>query len=317
MQLKLVNRKGKLLKQLDVASDANVEDLSRVIYKACAYPSHSVNTIAADYTFAVPKWDINRQRLTYGDKNAVLERGLSLKSYGIKDGDTVVFKDLGPQLGWSTVFLIEYLGPLLIHPLVYYNQKLIYGKEAPKTTIQFLTLVMVVVHFLKREYETLFIHRFSNATMPFRNLPKNCFHYWILSGVILALVIYRPGFEVGLLGGVTSDTFVYPLLGFFIYAEVSNFITHQILSNLRPPGSRVRKIPHGYGFDYCTCPNYFYECLAWLAVAVLTGSIAAWGFLAVSFGQMYLWAVKKHKRYIEEFGDKYPKNRTKIIPFLL
>lgn len=59
---------------------------------------------------------------------------------------------------------------------------------------------MIILHFLKREYETMFVHRFSSSTMPFSNLPKNCFHYWILSGVNLAYWVYRPDFGVGMLG---------------------------------------------------------------------------------------------------------------------
>ena len=41
---------------------------------------------------------------------------------------------------------------------------------------------MVLGHYLKREFETIFIHRFSNATMPFLNVFKNSTHYWILLG---------------------------------------------------------------------------------------------------------------------------------------
>ena len=32
----------------------------------------------------------------------------------------VVFKDLGPQIGYRTVFILEYLGPLLIYPIFYF-----------------------------------------------------------------------------------------------------------------------------------------------------------------------------------------------------
>jgi len=39
-------------------------------------------------------------------------------------------------------------------------------------------------------------------------------------------------------------------------------------------------------------------------------------FTAVAAGQMYVWAVKKHRRYRKEFGDKYPRNRKAMIPFL-
>ncbi|KAJ1546221.1 3-oxo-5a-steroid 4- dehydrogenase, partial [Cladochytrium tenue] len=270
-----------------------------------------------------PKWNQNRQRLTYAraggaEPPAVLERGKRLKAdYGVTDGDTVTFKDLGPQIAWRTVFVLEYLGPLVIHPALFFLPEVFYGAPAPRrSTLQIIALVMVLVHYLKREFETLFVHRFSLDTMPLRNLPKNCFHYWITGGVLLAYPIYQPNFEGGLLGGVKGDL-LYPLIGLFVYAEVSNLITHLILADLRPPGSKVRKIPFGYGFNYVSCPNYFYESMAWLLYAVITGSVAAYLFFAVGAGQMYLWAVKKHKRYLREFGDKYPKNRTAIVPFLL
>ena len=42
------------------------------------------------------------------------------------------FKDLGPQIGWTTVFLAEYAGPLFIFLLFYIRPQIIYGEDANK-----------------------------------------------------------------------------------------------------------------------------------------------------------------------------------------
>ena len=39
-------------------------------------------------------------------------------------------------------------------------------------------------------------------------------------------------------------------------------------------------------------------------------------FLVVATGQMAIWALKKHKTYKREFGDKYPRGRKAMIPFI-
>jgi very-long-chain enoyl-CoA reductase len=87
------------------------------------------------------------------------------------------------------------------------------------------------------------------------------------------------------------------------------------LKNLRPPGSKVRKIPQGYGFDWVSCPNYFFESLAWFCIMVMTHTFACMVFWIISTLQMYLWAIKKHRSYIKEF-TKYPRNRKAMFPFL-
>ena len=63
-------------------------------------------------------------------------------------------------------------------------------------------------------------------------------------------------------------------LPLFQFAEYSNFLTHLNLRSLRPEGSRKRAIPYGYGFNWVSLPNYFFELLGWVAFSVMTGSWA-------------------------------------------
>jgi hypothetical protein len=54
--------------------------------------------------------------------------------------------------------------------------------------------------------------------------------------------------------------------------------------------------------------NVVFRC--WRVIMILAAL-----FLAFSVGQMYVWAIKKHKLYRREFPN-YPKNRKAMFPFL-
>ena len=66
------------------------------------------------------------------------------------------------------------------------------------------------------------------------------------------------------------------------FAEISNLHTHLTLRNLRPANTRKRAIPYGYGFSLVSCPNYFFEAVAWGVICVMTGSVAGTSFAACS-----------------------------------
>lgn len=40
-------------------------------------------------------------------------------------------------------------------------------------------------------------------------------------------------------------------------------------------------------------------------------------FTFYSVYQMLEWAIKKHKNYKKEFGDKYPRGRKAMFPFII
>jgi very-long-chain enoyl-CoA reductase len=66
----------------------------------------------------------------------VITPGAQLSSFGLKDNDTIIFKDLGPQIAWKTVFHVEYAGPILIHALFYFCSNLCYGESVKHSYTQ-------------------------------------------------------------------------------------------------------------------------------------------------------------------------------------
>ncbi|KAG8897387.1 3-oxo-5a-steroid 4- dehydrogenase [Tulasnella sp. 403] len=263
-----------------------------------------------------PRLPISQQRLTLSSGKA-LENETKVGELG---DVTVYVKDLGLQIGWRTVFYVEYLGPLLINPIFYFFPK-IYAfydnKPFEHSQLQRLVFGIVTLHYLKREYETAFVHRFSLDTMPILNIFRNSLYYWFPSGVFLCGAMYGPWYSQAALQGTLRDDplWLYGLASIWVYAEVSNFITHLTLRDLRPSGTRQRGIPRGYGFDMVTCANYTFEIVGWLAVSLMTMNVAVFIFTLIGINMMTSWAIKKHLRYKKEFGTEYPR-RWVIFPFV-
>ncbi|KAH8678150.1 steroid alpha reductase family protein [Xylariales sp. PMI_506] len=241
----------------------------------------------------------------------------------------LLIKDLGPQLGWRTVFLIEYFGPLLFHPLIVAVRSSLYPAVYPfikdwvpepnsfdgdLSFSQQLTFWCIMAHFLKREFETAFVHRFSASTMPAFNVFRNSFFYWAVAGLLAALEVYAPFSPAAKATTLRIDALGFAL---FLFGESANFMVHWYLSTLRSPGGTERKIPKGYGFSLVTSPNYMYEIIAWVGLILISRSPSVALFIVVGSSYMYTWGWGKEKAYRKEFGDKYKKKRYVMLPGLL
>jgi very-long-chain enoyl-CoA reductase len=240
----------------------------------------------------------------------------TLASYGVKEGAELQFKDLGPQIGYRTVFLLEYLGPLLFVLFYAMRPAFIYGADAaskPLSDTAKLGVICWSVHFLKREFETVFVHRFSRPTMPLGNLFKNCTYYWTF-GAVIGYPLCHPDYM-----GPTSPLQVQIGLAIFAVSELLNFAVHVQLRNLRPAeGSLERPVPTGPLFALVSCPNYTFEVLGWIGFSIFTQIFFNYVFTVIGLLQMTDWAIKKHRNYIKTYGDKYKKLRRKsIIPFVI
>jgi very-long-chain enoyl-CoA reductase len=295
IELKLVTKSGKHIKTLLIPSTTTTggNDLIALVSKSMAM-------------------DKNRIKLTI-DGASITTMDQLLEHPTTNASISVTFKDLGPQISWKLVFMIEYVGPILIHSFFYLLHNPITTttwSAIQSNPLLHLSYILVILHFVKREYETMFVHRFSHATMPLLNLPKNCFHYWGL-GSWFGYYLYKPTFTYPVLH---ASTVVVVVVG-WIVAQLSNYTTHCILRDLRPINTTKRQIPRGYGFDIVSCPNYLFEIIGWVMYYVLVRDVGVLIFVVIGGLQMMVWAKKKHNRYKKEFTD-YPKERNILIPYL-
>eukprot|EP00727_Mastigamoeba_balamuthi_P011930 m51a1_g736 hypothetical protein (299) ;mRNA; f:490102-491196 len=232
-----------------------------------------------------------------------------LSSYGLRSGDAVFLKKLGPQMAFRTVYIIEYLGPLVLYPLTAF----LTADLRKLTSIQQIAMLLWVVHFTKRILETIFVHEFGNMTMPvFPNLFRNCAYYWFFG--------LACGYDVN--RAWASELPMWHLYaGFLAFSccMLMNGICHlqlKQLSHERAPGSTALVMPHGGLFEIVTAPNYLFEILTWVSFNVLTGfQWAGIAFSCCGIYQMNQWAREKHAKYQKLFKN-YPKRRRMLIPFV-
>ena len=98
--------------------------------------------------------DVNRQELRLEPKGKGLNNEDTLQKLGVGNGAMLYFKvlsfrttkggansrfnaispwqDRGLQIGWKTVFLTEYSGPLMVYLWIYTRPWLLYGDDASK-----------------------------------------------------------------------------------------------------------------------------------------------------------------------------------------
>lgn len=264
----------------------------------------------------------NRIKLTYlkENKQIPITSDNFLKELS---NEELYVKDIGPQISWRLVFCVEYLGPMLVHSFVYWlsKQESLMKYHSSNThynpLLNKLAYTLIMGHFAKRELESIFLHKFSQSTMPLFNLFKNSFHYWVLSGAI-SIGYFGYGFLI-------SDAQLFKLysyvklnnlnllLGLFVMCEFWNFYVHYKLrrwGDAQKAKGITKRVPLEDGlFKVFVAPNYTFEIFSWTWFTLIFKlNIFAVIFLVVSTVTLRAWSAKKNKRY----GTK----RAFLIPFV-
>ncbi|XP_038160193.1 very-long-chain enoyl-CoA reductase isoform X1 [Cyprinodon tularosa] len=283
-------------------------------------PHSTIGDIKNLFYKSYPQWYPARQALRLDPKGKLLKDHEILQNLPVGTTATMYFKDLGPQLGWTTVFFAEYIGALLTYLVFFFRVPYVYPHTYAFTSsshpVVTFACVCHTLHYMKRLMETIFVHRFSHGTMPLRAIVKNCAYYWGFSAW-LAYYINHPLYTPPSYGELQVNYALFT----FVMCEMGNLSIHISLRNLKVDGLRVRKFPmptknpFTWLFFFVSCPNYTYEVGAWMSFTVMTQCLPVAIYTLFGFIQMSIWAKGKHKAYLREFKD-YPSVRMAIIPLI-
>ncbi|XP_039566529.1 trans-2,3-enoyl-CoA reductase-like isoform X4 [Passer montanus] len=243
-------------------------------------PASTILDVKHKFHKACPQWYPSRVGLQLERNGPFLKDSTSIQSLAVSSIITLYFTDLGQQVGWTTFFLTEYTGPLLIYLLFYIRLSTIYDQVESRKNFRHpvvhLACFCHCLHYIRHLLETLFVHKFSEGHTPLKNMIKMC--------------------EAG---------------NHFINVALA----HQTNSENRTCFPSPTYNPFTWLFLLVSCPNYTYEAGSWISFTVMTQTLPVGIFAFLMVIQMSLWAQKKHKLYLKRF---YPEVRRKaaMIPII-
>ncbi|KAK3092950.1 hypothetical protein FSP39_009294 [Pinctada imbricata] len=208
-----------------------------------------------------------------------------------------------PRLAWFIQEIPAFLVPLLL--LVTTKAPMI--KYLPNKIL----LACFLIHYFQRSFIFPYLMKSGRPTplIPF----LLAFVFCLCNGYLQAgYIITYADFGAGL----TSNVSYYLGIILFFVGMAINIHADHVLRNLRKPGEKGYKIPHGGMYNFISCPNFFGEILEWSGFAIANGTVAAISFAIFTACNIGPRACQHHKWYQQKFED-YPKKRKALIPFVL
>ena len=152
-------------------------------------------------------------------------------------------------------------------------------------------------------------------------MPLSIVSMGIIFNLLNALMQGGWIFYISPLDYYTAEWFYSPqfIIGVIIFfaGMFINIQSDSIIRHLRKPGDRRHYIPQGGMFRWVSSANYFGEGLEWGGFAILTWAWAGVGLARGTIANLAPRAAALYKRYSEEFGEEFTKEkRKKIIPFI-
>lgn len=164
---------------------------------------------------------------------------------------------------------------------------------------------LVFVHFLKRDLEVMYLHKYSGDTE--LNVARQIGFIYSLTAFMICLVsIPMPNFWE-----------LYTGLTLFAVGSVGNLYHHYLLARLRSVSGKAYVAPRGGLFDYVAAPHYLFELIAWFGIALASEQLT--GYLNFLSMTMYLSArsQNQNKWNKNKFAEKeWPSSRKNMFPGL-
>lgn len=194
-----------------------------------------------------------------------------------------------------------------------------------------LVAVLLTIHYLKRELEVFFLHRYSGG-IPFPTAAMISTVYAItsLQYLYFAREASLSGFYATA-GSRAADVGALGLALFFV-GQAGNLYHHKLLADLRAgsiggggaadgaEGTKEKKkkaylVPQGGLFPLVAAPHYLCEIVAWLGLALATQAAVP---LVASAGMASYLAGRSAstRRWNEANLPGYPRERRRLVPYV-
>ncbi|GFQ06438.1 very-long-chain enoyl-coa reductase [Phtheirospermum japonicum] len=206
--------------------------------------------------------------------------------------------------------------PSKIGMLIFYTPALLVGISSfllyPNGDIRFLLLKSAItIHFLKRDLEVLFLHKFSGFIGLGTAIIISATYF-----TMAASIVYFQHQTQVFTEPLTDLKYVGILV--FLLGISGNFYHHYLLSTLRrdEKSDKGYKIPRGGLFSLVVCPHYLFEILTFIGISFISQTLCS--YLCTIGSAFYLLARSNATRkwYLSKFED-FPKNVKALIPYVL
>lgn len=284
------------------------------------------------YVFTISKTDLESSFNVIIDKvtKELKSQNNSTLNFNFSSDTRILIRNtsLFPQISMAKAVTISYSFPIIIITIMLFTQK--HVDLSDLSLKQILVYILMIIHFLKRTYESNFVNIYTGK-LDFFFLLSLCFYYWILFAGIVSYYVFSNKYlennvSINDSNEKTNLYFHYVdtraltdvLFALcFLYCEKQNYNCHMILRNLKIKNKGFRGIPEGNMFDYVSSAHYFWELMTWVVFFMIVGHWSAMLLVFYSFTSMFAMAYKKHNSYLSYFKEKYPKDRKIMIPYLL
>ncbi|KAL2526073.1 3-oxo-5-alpha-steroid 4-dehydrogenase family protein [Abeliophyllum distichum] len=166
----------------------------------------------------------------------------------------------------------------------------------------------VTFHFLKRDLEVLFLHKFSG--------------FMVLDSVIIisvsyftaaASMIYLQHLTLGFREPLVDLKYLGLLL--FVVGICGNFYHHYLLSKLREKNEKGYQIPRGGLFSMVICPHYLFEIIVFLGISLISQTPFSYSTAIGIALYLVTRSYATRKWYLSKF-ENFPKNVKALVPYV-
>ncbi|ONK74253.1 uncharacterized protein A4U43_C03F4360 [Asparagus officinalis] len=174
-----------------------------------------------------------------------------------------------------------------------------------------LVSLALAIHFFKRVFEVLFIHKYSGRMQ-------------LLSTIIISSsytintinIIYTQHLSQSQSIREPAIDLKYPGILLSIIGILGNFYHHLLLANLRGKDEKGYKIPSGGLFGLVICPHYLFEIIVFFGLSLIAQTAYAFCFTAGTVVYLMGRSLATRRWYVSKFEDQFPREIKALVPFV-